>query len=233
MTKEYFLLAPLFVPSNSGVFSLYLRLKHLRIIEQNTSRMSHTPNFDIVSNQQISLEFTTRGIVNFEQATKYIQHLPYSRNLDKNNDLCVFNDNCGTCSTKHTLLKKLADENNFDGISLILGLFRMNGINTPKVSKTLTKHNLDYIPEAHSYLRYGNQMLDYTSEYFTISNFESDIIEEIPINVNQITDFKITYHKQFLQKWILLHHHNNFTMDDLWMIREQCINDLSSAQLSP
>lgn len=194
--------------------------------------MNYKPNFDITSNSQISHEFINREIVNFEQAASYIQRLPYRRNLDKNNELSVFNDNCGTCSTKHTVLKKLADENNFDGISLILGLFRMNGINTPKVSKTLAKHNLDYIPEAHNYLRYGNRILDYTSEYFTISNFESDIIEEIPINVNQITDFKITYHKQYLQNWILFYHQSNFTMEDLWMIREQCINDLSSSPIS-
>lgn len=194
--------------------------------------MSHAPNFNIVSNRKISIEFTTRGIVNFEQAANYIQHLPYKRNLDKNNELCVFNDNCGTCSTKHVLLKNLADENNFGGITLVLGLFKMNGINTPSVSETLAKNHLDYIPEAHNYLRYGNRILDYTSENFTISNFESDIIDEIPINVNQITDFKITYHKQYLQNWIMRFHQSSFTTEDLWIIREQCIKDISSTPLS-
>ncbi|MBI3233912.1 MAG: hypothetical protein HYZ42_07700 [Bacteroidetes bacterium] len=114
--------------------------------------MVYKPNFDITSSGQISHEFLNRGIVTFEQAANYIQLLPYRRNVDKKDISCVFRDYCGTCSTKHSLLKQLASENNFDGITLILGLFKMNGTNTPKVSKTLARYHLDYIPEAHNYL---------------------------------------------------------------------------------
>lgn len=162
------------------------------------------------------------------EATKFVRQLAYRRNENKADLTTVFTDNCGTCSTKHALLKQLSDENNFTGLKLITGLFRMNASNTPKVSATLKKYKLDYIPEAHNYLKYLNQILDFTNENSKPADFENDLIEETEIRTDQITEFKINYHKQYLTNWLYKQSTLNLTLDELWKIREQCIADLSS-----
>lgn len=111
--------------------------------------MRISPDFKINPWGNISKEFIARNIVTFSDAADFITHLPYGRNVHKNHLLTVFTDGCATCGTKHALLKTLADENNFPGIQLILGLVKMNAKNTPEVGLTLEKNNLDYIPEAH------------------------------------------------------------------------------------
>ncbi|MES2477589.1 MAG: hypothetical protein V4561_00755 [Bacteroidota bacterium] len=184
-------------------------------------------NFDIKPSGTISDCFLMHGITRFAQAAEFVKQLPYGRNKNKNNLTSLFTDNCGTCSTKHALLKLLADENKVSGLKLILGLFRMNRINTPKISATLKLHHLEYIPEAHNYLKWENKILDFTNRNSKAEDFEGELIEEIEIQPYQITDFKIAYHKQYLDGWLKEQASINLSTDELWMIREQCIADLS------
>jgi hypothetical protein len=78
--------------------------------------MTNQPDFDIKSKGEISIEFLDRNILTFNQALLFIRQIPYGRNPDKYNLASVFTDNFGTCSTKHALLKRLADENNFEKV---------------------------------------------------------------------------------------------------------------------
>lgn len=190
--------------------------------------MQENIDFDIKPVGRISNQFLAYKISTFMEATKFVRQLAYRRNENKADLTTVFTDNCGTCSTKHALLKQLSDENNFTGLKLITGLFRMNASNTPKVSATLKKYKLDYIPEAHNYLKYLNQILDFTNENSKPADFENDLIEETEIRTDQITEFKINYHKQYLTNWLYKQSTLNLTLDELWKIREQCIADLSS-----
>ncbi len=96
------------------------------------------------------------------RACKHISNLPYKRNSDKNNIQCVFNDLGGTCSTKHAVLRKLALENKHPEIRLILGIFKMDSEYTFKIKNTLQKFNLNYIPEAHNYLKIEDEYFDFT-----------------------------------------------------------------------
>ena len=182
--------------------------------------------FDIVSSGPISLAFIDKNINTFSQASLFIKQLPYGRNVDKNNSSTIFTDYCGTCSTKHALLKQLADENNFKKIKLFIGLFAMNKINTPAISVTLSKNNLNYIPEAHCYLKFDDQILDCTKTNSHPNDFINDLIEELEIAPDQITDFKVNYHKRYLLNWLKENKQLNLTLEQLWNIREQCIEDL-------
>src|SRR6218665_3494196 len=103
------------------------------------------PDFNIQPKGKISQEFLKRNIETFHKATEYIQSLHYGRNSNKDKLETIFKDIKGTCSTKHAVLKKLANENEFINIKLILGIFKMKAENTPKISKTLKNYNLDYI----------------------------------------------------------------------------------------
>ncbi len=189
--------------------------------------MKNQPDFEIISKGQISKEFIDRNILTFKQASTFVRQLAYGRNADKNNLASVFNDRCGTCSTKHALLKRLADENNFEKVKLIVGLFKMNKKNTPEISATLQKSQLEYIPEAHCYLKFEDQILDLTKINSKPTDFLDDLIEEIEISPEQITDYKVNYHKNYLVTWLDKNKQINLSLKDIWKIREQCIQDLA------
>lgn len=189
--------------------------------------MAAAPDFQIISSDAISTEFVNRNILTFSQAALFVRQLPYGRNSNKNDLTTVFLDNCGTCSTKHALLKQLAYENNCNELRLTVGLFKMNGENTAAIATTLEQHNLQYIPEAHCYLKYNDLILDYTKSNSKPSDFIDDLIEEMEIAPNQITDYKVAYHKNYLTDWLDKTERLHLTLDELWTIREQCIQDLA------
>jgi len=190
--------------------------------------MNELPNFKIQQNGEISTEFLKRNIHTFSEATEFINNLNYGRNENKNDLKTIFTDNCGTCSTKHSILKKLAEENNESEIKLILGIFKMNANNTSEIKETLKKNNLEYIPEAHNYLKYVNEIFDFTKIGSKPSDFENDLLEEIEILPNQITTFKVEYHKKFLQNWLNENNNIELNLNELWKIREECIQNLTT-----
>lgn len=183
-------------------------------------------NFHIKSSEKISKEFMDRNIADFQSAVAFIRHLPYKRNLNKHKLETIFNDECGTCSTKHAILKQLALENDWKDVKLFIGLFKMNADNTPKTKLTLLQHQLDYVPEAHCYLKIGDDILDATKIHSRPEDFLNDLIEEIEILPSQITDFKVSYHKSYLQNWLNENETIKYNLNELWSIREQCIKDL-------
>ncbi len=189
--------------------------------------MSTFPNFDIKPIGQISNEFIQRNILTFKEATKFVQHLPYKRNTNTEHLISVFSDNCGTCSSKHALLKQLADENNFKGLQLMIGLFKMSATTTPHVADTLKKFKLKYIPEAHNYLKFEGSIFDFTKPSMQPSDYVDYLIEEIEILPNQISTYKVAYHKNYIKNWLEQHPKIRYSEADIWAIREWCIRDLS------
>ncbi len=187
----------------------------------NKHRIS--PDFEIIKRGRVSDVFTGLDIRSFMQAASYIQTLPYRRNEDKNDLKTVLSDQYGTCSTKHALLKSLADEQGFEDIHLTLCMFKMSPGNTPKVKKVLDDHKLEYLPEAHNYLKYDGHILDFTGPGFDPETYGPDILEEIRIMPGQITDFKVDFHKNYLEKWLRANPNIHLTHSELWKVREQCI----------
>jgi len=190
--------------------------------------MNKLPDFEIKPCGEISNEFLKINIVNFQDACQYIAKLPYRRNLDKNDLKTIFADNCGTCGTKHAILKKLAEENEFEGLKLMLGIFKMNAQNTLAVTETLKRYNLEFIPEAHNYLKFENEILDFTKRNSSASDFEDSLLLEIEMLSNQISHYKVEFHKEFLKKWLTENPEIEFNIERLWKIREKCIEDLSN-----
>lgn len=181
-------------------------------------------NFEIKNSGVVSNEFLKLGIQDFKSACKFISLLPYKRNKNKENILCVFEDNAGTCSTKHSVLRKLALENNKPEIKLILGIFKMDANYAPKIQKTLQLNNLEYIPEAHNYLKIGNDYFDFTNYNSSYSEVENRLLIETEIEFNEINLQKTQNHKEFLTNWIK--DKPQFTLEHIWEIRESCISDL-------
>lgn len=187
-------------------------------------------NFTLTINKGIiSEKFLSKNISDFNAACHYISKLPYKRNSDKNNILCVFDDLGGTCSTKHAVLRKLALENNHDEVKLILGIFRMDAEYTGKIKNTLEKFNLNYIPEAHNYLKIEDEYLDFTKPNSNYNQFKDKLLTEKEIEFNEIANNKILFHKDFLQTWIA-DENIHYSLDEIWSIREQCIEDLQKIE---
>ena len=157
------------------------------------------PNFLITLDGAVSNAIKEHNVNTFQQATLFVSRLSYGRNANKNELVTVFTDNCGTCSTKHALLKQLAQEQGFSGLKLMVGIFKMNRHNTPAVAGTLVQYRLDYIPEAHCYLRYNGAIFDYTFSSSQL-DFAGELLEEQEIEPKQIADWKIAYHKAFISK---------------------------------
>ncbi|MDF2932229.1 MAG: hypothetical protein K0R36_1560 [Chryseobacterium sp.] len=183
-------------------------------------------NFSILQHKGIiSDQFLSQKITDFSSACKYISELPYKRNLNKSNIKCVFDELAGTCSTKHAVLRKLALENNHPEVKLILGIFKMNTDYTFKIKKTLGKYHLNYIPEAHNYLKIKNEYFDFTKPDSDYRQFRNKILIKKEIEYDQIFAEKILFHKDFLKQWIV-EEKIPYNLEEIWNIREQCIEDL-------
>lgn len=184
-------------------------------------------NFKIESKEIISTAFRNKNIFYFEDACEYVTHLDYKRNLNKDSITCIFEDQGGTCSTKHATLRKLALENNHPNVKLILGIFKMDANYSSLIKDTLLRHNLECIPEAHNYLKIDGKYVDFTKPGARDEHFRNKILIEKEIEYNQINQDKITFHKNFLNNWIQTQK-TPFTLEELWAIREQCIADLQN-----
>jgi hypothetical protein len=177
------------------------------------------------STQNLTSLIKMKGINNWGELIDFTRNLPYGRNSNREDFSLVLKENKGTCSSKHSFLKKVAEENNFENVQLILGMYRMKHLNTPKIGNTIFESGLAYLPEAHCYLKLNNQRIDITTSYADMDNLMSDIIEEIEITPEQVNTFKVNYHKEFLLKWIK---DNEIKMDfdKIWELRELCIKKL-------
>jgi hypothetical protein len=81
--------------------------------------MPETLNFKIQTLGPISNLFLDKGIKDFIEAGQFISRIKYGRNKNKTELTTVFNDNCGTCGTKHALLKLLLDEQKINNTNVI------------------------------------------------------------------------------------------------------------------
>lgn len=183
-------------------------------------------NTILTSKDALTTLVTNLGIKNWNELAIHIQQLPYGRNKNRTDFSLVLSEQKGTCSSKHALLKKIAVLNNFSHIKLVLGIYKMNAENTPKIGNILENSNLDYVPEAHCYLKVENKRFDYTNAYSINCAFKKDLLEEIEITPEQVTKFKIKKHQEFMKTWID-REQITIEFDQVWAIREKCIEQIS------
>jgi len=184
-------------------------------------------NYPLTVQKKFTLLAQQSGVHTLYELINYIQHLPYGRNADRNKPELVLSEQKGTCSTKHALIKLVADENGITEIKLVIGLYKMNNNNTPRIGDALEKHGLDHMPEAHCYLKYDENRIDITSVNASFEKIEHDLLKEIEITAEQTGEFKVEYHQHYLKEWLEAEH-IPFSFDEIWCIREECINRLSA-----
>jgi hypothetical protein len=175
----------------------------------------------------VAAAFLVEGVSDFSAAMDWTHRLAYGRNSDKSDLLCVFRDRCATCSTKHALIKQLAEEIERADVRLFIGIYLMQARNTAKVADVLAQYGLACLPEAHCYLKINESIVDLTHPGLPVADHVADLQEEISIEAHQIGAFKIAYHQSALQKWLQENTSIPYSPEEIWSIREACIAALS------
>jgi len=180
----------------------------------------------LVSKDKLTSVINNNGIITWIQLIEFVKSLPYGRNSNRTDFQLVFTEKKGSCSSKHAFLKKVADLNDIPNVKLILGIYKMNNKNTPNIGDVLIENSIEFIPEAHCYLKINENRIDITTQKSDFKSIEKDVIEELEIQPEQVSEFKVEYHKTFLKHW-LLKNNKKINFDEIWRIREKCISNLS------
>ena len=183
------------------------------------------PDFALSPAGPVSRQLLAQGPATFAAAAELVRQLPYGRTTDPHDLAAPLREQRGTCSSKHALLQQLADEHGFTELRLVVGIFNMHERNTPAVGATLRQHGLAYLPEAHCYLTWQGQRLDYTRPGAT--DFEADLVAEREFAPAELAAGKVPYHQHYLRNWLASLDARGLSLWQLWRIREQCIADLA------
>jgi hypothetical protein len=195
------------------------------------NKLVNFPDFEIISKGNYSEYLAKNDISTFHELIRFVQKIPFGRNSVRNNFALIFSENKATCSTKHGFLMEICELNKVTEVELMVGIFLMNENYSPKIKSILVEAELDAIPEAHCYFRFSNHRFDFTTENSEVSSFEPFLIREQRCDSQQVFDWKPMIHKNFLEAW-LKRKKLNFTLDDIWKIREKCISKLSGSTAS-
>lgn len=181
----------------------------------------------LVSDDPITRLAQSQGVTSWDDLLRHIRHLPYGRTTSRGRWDEVLSEGKGTCSSKHALVKHLADKNGIREVQLFLGIYKMNEVNTPGIGSHLSENGLDNIPEAHCYIRANGKRIDLTRPASDIRNLREDILLEQSIEPFQVVEDKVQIHKRFIEEWIE-QENISFTSEQIWVIRELCIQELSN-----
>jgi|TARA_B110000037_G_C16847635_1_gene394502 hypothetical protein len=183
-------------------------------------------DYKLRSKDRLTKLVNSKGIETWNDLTEFIKNLPYGRNKNRTDFGLVLSEQKGTCSSKHALLKNVADLNSIPNIDLVIGIYRMTELNTPKIGTVLTDNSIEYVPEAHCYLKINDNRTDLTSGESEFKKIEKDIIQEKIIKPSEVGEFKVNYHKRFIENW-LRETNSELKFDRIWEVREKCIENLT------
>ena len=159
-----------------------------------------TYDFEISADGPYFARVQQLGSKRFVDLAQYLLHLPYKRPFGKT-PIAVLAEACETCSSKHGVLKAIADEHGRDEIELVLCFFLMNERNTPGITGALSRVLVGGIPEAHCYLRVNGQRIDATKPSIRYANIADDVPEERPISLQEQSR-KTKLHRDYQTDWL-------------------------------
>lgn len=119
------------------------------------------PNQRISSSGIVSRKFLDLEIADFIDACKYVHHLPYGYNSDRDDLMILFKEGMGSCTTKHAVIGTLAQELGLP-IAKKIGIYPMTEKIVTGTDSILGRYNLPYLPMVHCFLEYDNHWIDLT-----------------------------------------------------------------------
>lgn len=119
------------------------------------------PDDVIEPSGMVAQAFLSRNLKTFRQACQWIKDLPYGSNSSIEDSLILFEENRGTCTTKHGIIARLAQELGL-AVYKNLGFYRLSDEIVTGVNRLLQPHDLTFIPQIHCFLEYGEFRIDLT-----------------------------------------------------------------------
>lgn len=119
------------------------------------------PAHGTASSGSVAQAFLDRNLKTFRQACAWIKDLPYGSNSKTEDSLILFEESCGTCTTKHGIIARLAQELGL-AVYKNLGFYRLNEEIVTGVSDLLQPYALSFIPQIHCFLEYDRFRIDLT-----------------------------------------------------------------------
>jgi hypothetical protein len=121
----------------------------------------HLPDVKVSSKGKISKKFLQLGINSFKEACNYIHNIEYGYNSTYDDDMILFKENKGTCTTKHAIIAGLARELDLP-IHKNVGVYKFTEEITTGTQDILDKYKIPYVPMVHCFLVYNNYRFDLT-----------------------------------------------------------------------
>lgn len=159
------------------------------------------PNIRLESNSTIAEKFLQRGLQTFHEACRWISDLPHGTNSNSANSLILFEEGYGNCTTKHGVIAHLAHAHNLP-IHKNLGFYRLNATIAKGINALLAPYGLDFIPQTHCFLVYGEHWVDLTDgnchgKNKTIEKYDFVIQVQPDLSRHQKED----YYREYLQRY--------------------------------
>ena len=184
------------------------------------------PNGTLALNGPISQLFLSEGIQTYSQAVQRVHQLPYGRNSDRSAFDRIFEENRGTCSTKHAALAALAQEQKLP-VELALIIGRLDRKLHPGCASLLERIDCEYLPEAHCFLQSPLGDCDISfPEQSSVPRMKT--LQRYSIQPHEIGEAKERLHRKFLSKWMETEGIGSYTFNEVWSLREQWIQELTN-----
>lgn len=156
------------------------------------------PNIAIQRKGPVSEQFLNLGIETFCKACSWIKQLPYGSNSNSENSLILFLENRGTCTTKHGVIARLAQELELK-VYKNLGFYRLDDQIVTGVDSILQPYGLTFIPQIHCFLEYGSFRVDLTEGN---CNGKNKTIEDYDFVVRVNPDLTHAEEKQYYLSYL-------------------------------
>ena len=142
------------------------------------------PDAEITDSGIISKKFLKLGIHSFKEACIYVHKMEYGYNSNYEDDLILFKEKKGTCTTKHGTIAALAEE---IGIHLHknIGIYKFTENISTGTNDILKKYDIPYVPMVHCFLVCEDNRFDLTEGN---KNGKNTSIEEF-IHSEQVIPF--------------------------------------------
>ncbi len=177
------------------------------------------PRVTIAGTGPLTTLFMMNMVGDLRQAAGLVQGLPHGRNHRRDDPALVLVEGRGTCSSKHACLAALGEELGVD-LGLTLGVYRLSAETDPKVAPVLVAAGVDWLPEAHCYLRIDVRRIDVTGG---LKERVVELLHEEAITPDQVATYKIAVHRRFIGARAA---ELGVSGEALWAIREACTQAL-------
>ncbi len=119
------------------------------------------PNANITQGSPLAAEFLALNIMTFHAACHWTKALAYGSNSTNDDSRIIFQERCGTCTTKHGAIAHLAAELHLP-VQKNLGFYRLNDEIVTGVNAIIEPAGLTFIPQTHCFLSSGSLRVDLT-----------------------------------------------------------------------